>query len=227
MNKSLCALICFLVGILVYSIIRSYCSCDVIEGSIKWVNKTKINLRKKKYGKCQQPENASLCGWLADSNNIGHCGSGPGPATAVDICDVKSYDDLLGGRRGSCQEIDNLLPEICHDSEDADKLLWFKWYMGDESSSCTLPPNFNSKTCSSGGTPTPPSCPIPLSNPKTDGTCPLDHPSKCAFDKEKCSATAGRSVSAPYPCCDYRDNDNRYLDFECKEGKCVAQPKTT
>ena len=32
MNKYLCVLICFLVGILIYLLIRSYCSCNVIEG---------------------------------------------------------------------------------------------------------------------------------------------------------------------------------------------------
>ena len=32
MNQLICILICFLVGVLIYSLIKSYCSCDVVEG---------------------------------------------------------------------------------------------------------------------------------------------------------------------------------------------------
>ena len=44
MNQIICILICFLVGLLIYSLINSYCSCNVVEGQSKTEMECIINL---------------------------------------------------------------------------------------------------------------------------------------------------------------------------------------
>ena len=42
MNKIICFVICFLVGVLIYSLIRSYCGCQVVEGQNSITTTTKL-----------------------------------------------------------------------------------------------------------------------------------------------------------------------------------------
>ena len=60
MNKYLCVLFFFIVGILVYSLIRSYCSCDIVEGLI---NPCDVKI-------CQTMKTTSDCENVNKQNNI-------------------------------------------------------------------------------------------------------------------------------------------------------------
>ena len=97
MNKNLCIFICFLVGILVYSLIRSYCSCNVIEGQIPpdcikiycdykldnenfcddTTKRHKLNKLLKNNTSCEEGKNSSYY-----CKNPPNCPSGPPPPPA-------------------------------------------------------------------------------------------------------------------------------------------------
>jgi len=149
MNKSLCALICFLVGVLVYSLIRSYCSCDVVEGSLRDENNDKVTFPQN----CRV--NTPMCGYAKDEGSCGSWSTYPlTPNKKVKVCsDDYSIKDLDSGAPGSgynCEIYDGI-PDKCDDDEK--KLDWFKWYM-----QCIDDP----EPCSGGRKPPVPPAPPPV-----------------------------------------------------------------
>jgi hypothetical protein len=133
MNKSLCVLICFLVGILVYSLIRSYCSCDVVEGYLKFNNNYLDSPNKCRTGK---DKNTDLCNEAATNPNCGGRGD-------VEVCSKDIYDfSNLGGSCNLASDLNDI--KYIKDSKctDSEKVEYLKWFMhcpgfGDDEPVCS------------------------------------------------------------------------------------------
>jgi hypothetical protein len=137
MNKSLCVLICFLVGILVYSLIRSYCNCGVVEGAFtKSPAQTAIS-----GNMCHK--NDTMCADIIDASRAINC-----PGHGSDVCgfNVGQWDELNGTGVLDCALGKKLTKAVkakgCTSGDGADEINYLQWYIG-----CSGHQDF---TCNSG-----------------------------------------------------------------------------
>ena len=198
MNKSLCALICFLIGVLVYSLIRSYCSCDVVEGLLGRHNSKSNRLEEISSKNCK--ENNNFCFNIQNDNMCG------GRST-VDICNI---DDTTFEK---CKIYNsNSIPVKC-DTDDK-KLKWVQWFTGFGNDIKSCPGITKEKEPCSGGRkpPVPPGPPVPPSPPVCPDNTPSQPQPTCASPKVSCAIGHDDCTKSNNKCCKIAD-----INYTCDQ----------